>query len=228
MSKLVEIKSRIEKLPRLQKQKQNNAKVEAFRIGINNAFTDLGDCIKQRNCFLAVFPDAKLRKTEDAVKQSRKQAARLVEKLKTDFDEIGSRETDNKITRIKERNEEAGDQIRKDWKKRVVDELKPLLPLVDIVREATLPGHEEISESVAAIKAQEESPPETMEAAVKMRQSLSFLRESLSNLDLEGPGGEFLKKAVKGKASAKDLLKEEVQSFLNDKDLWDILTINVG
>ena len=170
----------------------------------------------------------KLRKTEDAVKQSRKQAARLAEKLKTDFDEIGSRETDNKITRIKERNEEAGDQIRKDWKKRVVDELKPLLPLVDIVREATLLGHEGISESVAAIKAQEESPPETMEAAVNMRQSLSFLRESLSNLDLEGPGGEFLKKAVKGKASAKDLLKEEVQSFLNDKDLWDILTINVG
>lgn len=228
MSKLLEIKTRIEKLPQLQKQKLNNAKVASFTIGVGNAFRDLEKCIDQRNCFIAVFPDAKLKKTEDAVKQSRKQASGLVEKLKSDFDEIGSRETDKKIIRIKERNDEANDQIRKDWKKRVSEELKPLLPLVDIVREAALPGHEAVSDSLSSIQAQGETPPETIEDAVKIRNSLVFLRDSLSDLDLEGPGGEFLKKAVKGRAKAKDLLKKEVQEFLDEKDLWNILTINVG
>ena len=228
MSKLLEIKTRIEKLPKLRKQKINNAKVAAFESKVKYAFADMTNCIEQRSCFLTVFHDAKLKKTEDAVKQSRKQAAGLIQKLKDDFDEIGTTATDNKITRIKERNIEASEQLRKDWKKRLEEELKPVAPLVEIVREAGLPGHEKIVATLEALQSKTSLPPESIEAATEIRNNLDYLRESLGSLDLEGPGGEFLKKAVKGRAKAKDLLKSEVQEFLTEKDLWDILTINVG
>ena len=63
---------------------------------------------------------------------------------------------------------------------------------------------------------------------MKNQEDLTLLRQRLSELDLEGPGGEFLKDAVNGRAKAKDLLKKEIQEFLDEKNLWDIFTINVG
>lgn len=228
MSKLLELKARIEKLPQLQKQKLNNVKVASFTISIGNAYQDVMDCVERRKCFLAVFPDAKLRKTNEAVKQSRTQATRLIEKLKEDFDEIGKSQTDNKITRIRERNNEASDQINKDWKKRLQEELKPLIPLVEIVKEAALPGNEKIIQALESLQSKTSLPPESIEQANEIGEFLVYLRQSLGDLDLEGPGGEFLKKAVKGRANAKDLLNKEVQEFLDEKDLWGILTVNVG
>ena len=192
MSKLLELKARIEKLPQLQKQKLNNVKVASFAISIGNAYKDVMECVSRRNCFLAVFPDTKLKKTDDAVKQSRSQATRLIEKLREDFDEIGKSETDKKITRIRERNNEASEQITKDWKKRLEEELKPFTPLVEIVREAGLPGNEKIVAALDGLQAKTGLPPETIQEAVEIGDNLAYLRESLSKLELEGPGGEFL------------------------------------
>lgn len=228
MSRLLELKSRIEKLPQLQKQKQNNARVAAFRIQVDNALHDIKERVESRARIQVVFPDAKLKKTIDAVKQSKLQAARLIEKLNEDFNEIASAETDKKITRIKERNAEAHDEIRRSWKKNIEEELKPFHSLVEIAREAALPGHEEIVASMASLNSTASSPPETLDSARQIRINLDCLRTSLGDLDLEGPGGEFLKNAVNGKANPKDLLNEEVREFLDAKDLWDILTISVG
>jgi len=208
MSKLLELKTRIEKLPQLQKQKLNNVKAASFTISISNAFKDVMDCVNRRNCFLAVFPKTKLNKTDGAVKQKS--------------------ETDKKITRIRERNNEASEQINKDWKKRLEEELKPFIPLVEIVREAGLPGNDKIVAALEDLQAKTGLPPESAEEASQICEKLVYLKDSLGELDLKGPGGEFLKKAVKGRAKAKDLLSKEVQEFLDEKDLWNILTINVG
>jgi len=228
MPVLLNIRSRIESLPELQKKKQNNAKVRAFTSRIENALTDLKECVEQRTCYLVVFPDAMLSKTVDAVKQSKLQASRLVEKLKEDFDAISSSDTDKKVTRIGERNVEAKTEIQTSWKRQIDDVLRPFVPLVDIVREAKLPGNQDILASMEWLRARAMSPPNTIELAKKIRNTLDALRHSLSELDLEGPGGEFLKRAVRGTAKPKDLLNDEVRHFLDEKDLWDILTIRVG
>ena len=123
------------------------------------------DCVNRRNCFLAVFPKTKLNKTDDAVKQSRSQATRLIEKLRENVDEIGKSETDKKITRIRERNNEASEQINKDWKKRLEEELKPFIPLVEIVREAGLPGNDKIVAALEDLQAKTGLPPESAEEA---------------------------------------------------------------
>ena len=228
MSKLLEIKSRIERLPQLQKQKSEGKKVDAFTERITEAHLGILACAQQRTQVLRVFPDLKLKKTEDAVKQSKAQAARLVEKLNEDFHEISNAATDGKITRIRERTGEAKDQIKKEWKRRLAEELKPLLPLVEIVREAELPGHQEATASLDRLQESAAIPPAMANDATAIRNDLQELREVIAELALEGPGGEFLKKAVKGRADAKDLLKEEVQEFLTEKDLWGILTIGIG
>ena len=175
-----------------------------------------------------MFPKTKLKKTADAVKQSKRQATGLIEKLKDDFDQIGTTDTDKKITRIGERNHDASEQLRKEWKKQLDAQLEPLIPLVEIVKEVQLLGVDEIVEAMEEVASKGGAPPESMEAARQIKEDLTLLRQRLSELDLEGPGGEFLKDAVNGRAKAKDLLKKEIQEFLDEKNLWDIFTINVG
>jgi hypothetical protein len=228
MSKLLELKARIEKLPELQKQKQNNAKVVTFKGKVDHALSDVKKCAERRSFIQTVFPLAKLKKTVDAVKHSKSQAARLSEKLNSDFDEINSNETDKKITRIGERNTLASEEIQKTWSKSVEDELKPLRPLIEIVQEALLPNHDVIAGQLANLEAAIPTVPDSVDSAQGIRDELDALRESLADLELEGAGGEFLKKAVKGRANAKDLLKDEVREFLDAKDLWGILKIRVG
>ncbi|MBH56570.1 MAG: hypothetical protein CMJ82_05245 [Planctomycetaceae bacterium] len=228
MSKILDLKTRIEKLPQLQKQKLNNDRVMSYTEKLKDAFREVMSSVKRRNCFLVVFPKTKLKKTTDAVKQSKRQATGLIEKLKDDFDQIGTADTDKKITRIGERNHDASDQLRKEWKKQLLGELEPLIPLVEIVKEVQLLGVDEIVEAMEEVASKEETPPESMETARQIKDGLTLLRQRLSELDLEGPGGEFLKNAVNGRAKAKDLLKKEIQEFLDEKNLWDIFKINVG
>lgn len=228
MSKILDLKTRIEKLPQLQKQKLNNDKVMLYTEKLTDAFREVMSSVDRHNCFLAVFPKTKLKKTADAVKQSKRQATGLIEKLKDDFDQIGTTDTDKKITRIGERNHDASEQLRKEWKKQLDAQLEPLIPLVEIVKEVQLLGVDEIVEAMEEVASKGGAPPESMEAARQIKEDLTLLRQRLSELDLEGPGGEFLKDAVNGRAKAKDLLKKEIQEFLDEKNLWDIFTINVG
>lgn len=226
MSMLLEVCARIENLPQLQKQKQNNEKVVHLSLRMEEAFVDLKECLKLRKCVLAVFPEASLKKTSDAVKQSKKQVASLLQKLQSDFDAIGTSETEKKVTRVREKNEEAKDQIRKEWKRCVDDEIKYFAPLTEIVR--SIPGNEVIVDSFVSIQNRTSAPPNNVDAAEKLRDDLEQLRVALGQLKLEGPGGQFLKRAVRGRASAKDLLNVEVQEFLDANGLWDVLTIRVG
>lgn len=228
MSRLLDVSGRIKQLPELQKQKKRSALVEAFTKRIDEAHNELLECVMHRSSFLTVFPDENLNKTVDALKQSKAQAMRLLQKLREDFDEIGKTDTDKKITRIRERNKEAQEQMKKEWKKRLLDELLPLNPLIEIAREAELPGSKAIATSAESLNSSVSCPPQSLDEASKIRDSLNFLRNSLSELKLEGPGGEFLGRAIKGRADAKELLNEEVQEFLNEKDLWGILRLRVG
>lgn len=228
MSRLFEIQSRIEALPELQKQKQNNAKVSAFTRRIEIAFDGIKERVEQRSFHLTVFPDVELKKTIDALKQSKLQASRLIDKLKEDFDAIGTPDTDKKITRIGDRINEAKDELEKTWKKQLENELQPLSPLVEIAREAKLPGYEQIVGNRESLQARATNPPNNIALAIEIRAKLDSLRKLLGNLNLEGRGGEFLKKAVKGTAKPKELLNEEVRRFLDENNLWDILTISVG
>jgi len=226
MSMLLEVRERIEKLPELQKQKQDNQKVAYFSLRMEEAFVDLKECLKLRQCALIVFPDAVLTKTSEAVRQSKKQVALILEKLQGDFDAIGTNETEKKVTRVRERNEEAKDQIKKEWKRCADERIKYFAPLVEIVR--SIPGNEVIVENYASIQNRATVPPNSVDSAEKLRDDFEQLRVALGQLKLEGPGGQFLKRAVNGRASAKELLDGEVQEFLEANGLWDVLTIRVG
>jgi hypothetical protein len=226
MSMLLELRERIEKLPELQKQKQNNQKVAHLSQRMEEAFLDLKECLRLRQCVLIVFPDAILTKTSEAVRQSKKQIALLLEKLQGDFDAIGTSETEKKVTRVRERNDESRDQIKKEWKRCADERIKYFAPLVEIVR--SIPGNEAIVEIYASSQNRFSVPPNNIDSAEKLRNDLEKLRVALGQLKLEGPGGQFLKRAVNGRASAKELLDSEVQEFLEANGLWDVLTIRVG
>jgi hypothetical protein len=150
----------------------------------------------------------------------------LLEKLQGDFDAIGTNETEKKVTRVRERNEEAKDQIKKEWKRCADERIKYFAPLVEIVR--SIPGNEVIVENYASIQNRASLPPSNADSAAKFRDDLEQLRVALGQLKLEGPGGQFLKRAVNGRASAKELLDKEVQEFLDTNNLWGVLTIRVG
>lgn len=226
MTKILNVKLRIDNLPKLQKQKQNNEKVYNLSIKMEEAFNDLKECLNSRRSVLIVFPNANLKKITDANKQTKKQVALLLVKLQENLDEIGTSETNQKVIRIRERNDEAKEQIQKEWKNCIEEELDFFSPLLEIVR--SLPGYESLVTSFNSIQNRTLSPPSTHETALKLKTDINNLRDSLGKLKLDGPGGNFLKDAVNGRAVAKDLLNKEIQDFLETNGLWKILTIKVG
>lgn len=228
MSNLLEVEARIKRLPELQKQKQNSDRVRALKTQLDGAYNALTTCVNRQEWICSVFPDVKLKKTSEAVKGSRIQASRLLAKLKEDFDEITKPETSSKITRINERNTEAGREAEREWGKLLLESLQPYTSLVELVAKAKLPGYADIISTMSGLEKSATTLPDSADSAFSTRDSLELLREMLGSLSLDGAGGEFLRNAVNGTANARDLLNDQIQSFLDDKDLWGILKIKIG
>lgn len=226
MSRLLELRCRIARLPELQKQKQNNQKLAHFAQRIQEVCEHLKECLRQRQCALIVFPNAVATRTKQAVNQTKKAAALMLETLQADFDAIGADETERKVTRIRERTQEAKDQLNKEWRRCSEESFKTLMPLIEIVR--SIPGNEGIVDNYVATQILAATIPDCVDSAIKLQERFEQLRATLGHLNLEGPGGQFLKRAVHGRASARDLLDNAVQEFLEVHGLWEILTIRVG
>ncbi len=225
MSTLSDITKRLEELPEKKKMKALNNDVQTLTARLVDVHAKLSDASNRRANAQIVFPDGDFSKTATAVRAAARQAANLMEALEKDFSDVGSRATEEKVTRLGDRAKHAEADLTKTWPTLMQRQLKSYEAIAEVA--ANLPGGAVLAEIMQRLRQHTDKAPPTKQTANTISEDLTALREAVENLGLEGEAGKFLIKAAKGTADPRDLFKEEIKTYFEEKGLWHVLAVTI-
>ena len=105
--------------------------------------------------------------------------------------------------------------------------MKAFEPLAAAAGRAKMAGAEKLAKSVADLSTETKAVPTTSSDVTRMKKINNEVDNSINNLGLVGKGGDFLKAATSGTASAEDLRDSEVVEFLDKHKLWSVLSVSL-
>lgn len=225
MSTLSEITKRLEELPEQKKLKTLNNDVKTLTAKVVEVYAKLSGRSSERANAQVVFPDEEFSKTMKAIRAAARQAGNLKEALEKDFSQVGNRATEEKVTRLGDQAKNAQADVTKTWPTLMQRQLKSYEAIADVA--ANLPGGAVLEEIMQRLRQHTDNPPATKKTAESISEDLAALRESVENLGLEGEAGKFLIKAAKGTADPRDLFKEEIKQYFEEKGLWHVLAVTI-
>jgi hypothetical protein len=100
--------------------------------------------------------------------------------------------------------------------------------LVKAARGANLEGNLSMVEIMRRLSESAGTPPTNEQAAQRIVADINRLDESVSTLGLKGRAGQFLVDAAAGRGNPQDLLAPEVKEFIEQYELWGLLTVRLG
>jgi hypothetical protein len=223
---LTDLKTRLENLPEKRKRKELNGRVSTFIEKVNQAHAKLETWWQRRSFAQVVFPDEPLKKVEEAVRRSAKQARNLKDKLVEAFDEVSTPATENKITQIGERAATAESEIKKTWCSLFQQQIQPYEALAQVVADK-LTGAEKLPELLSRLRGRLDSPPQSEVDGETVRADLEALRQSVKSLGLEGAVGRFIVQAANDNADPQDLFDPEIRNYFEERELWSLLRVSL-
>ena len=112
------------------------------------------------------------------------------------------------------------------WSKYMDDEYSNWQPVAAFV--AQLQGSQEILLALRVLQQYRSEPPKSIDVANKIKQQIDAVTKSLSSLHLTGKVKQFVEAALQGNAGAGNLLDPEIKKFIDDTQLWKVLTVKLG
>jgi hypothetical protein len=225
MQSLSEITIRLKELPEQRKLKALNSHVQTLTTKLDEIYVKLNDSLNKRTFAQVVFPDEEFSKAVTATKAAARQAANLKEALEDNFSEVANRATEEKVTRLADRVKQAHDDLAKSWPSLMQRQLKSYEAIAEAA--ATLPGGAALASIMQRLRQHADKPPTSHQMAESISKDLTSLRESIDTLGLKGEAGKFLIKAAKGLADPRDLFKDEIKNYFDEKDLWHVLAVKI-
>ena len=225
MSLLSQITQRLEQLPEQRKLKTLIDDVRTLTARVLETHDRLLECSSKRSFAHVVFSDENFSKTATTVRGAARQAANLKETLEKDFSQVSDRATEEKVTRLDGRAKQAEADLAKTWPGLMQRQLRSYEAIGEVA--ANLPGGAGLSDIMRRLRQHADKPPATQQTAEIISTDLSALRESVETLGLEGEAGKFLIKAAKGLADPRELFKDEIKEYFDDKDLWHVLAVKI-
>lgn len=225
MSTLSDITKRLEELPEQKKRKTLNNDVQTLTARLVEIHAKLSDASNRRANAQLVFPDEGFHKTAAAVRAAARQAANLKKALVKDFSDVGSRATENKVTRLGDRAKHGEADLSRTWPTLIQRQLKSYQAIAEVA--ANLPGGAVLAEIMQRLRQYADKPPAIRQTAESISEDFAGLKEAVENLGLAGEAGKFLIKAAKGTADPRDLFKEEIREYFEEKGLWHVLAVTI-
>jgi hypothetical protein len=225
MPTLREITKRLEELPEQRKLKMLNNDVQTLTAKVVEFHAKLLDSSNKRANAQHLFRDEEFNKTANAIRAAARQAASLKEALEKDFNQVANRATEEKVTRLGDRAKHAQDEVTKTWPSLMQRQLKSYETIAEVA--AHLPGGADLAEIMQRLRQHSDKPPATKQTAESVSRDMMALRKSVETLGLEGEAGKFLIKAARGSADPRDLFKEEIKQYFEEKDLWHVLAVTI-
>ncbi|AFL49034.1 hypothetical protein ABIE78_005202 [Sinorhizobium fredii] len=165
----------------------------------------------------------------ERAKQGLAQASSSALRLKARL-ESGSgfdrKRSDEALTAINERLENATAAINKGWRTLVDGHGTRFRPLAVAAERASLPGADKLNAAIVRLEEWRDCPPTTPQEATAYVANAARIPASIAELGLEGRAGKFMVDAANGRARARDLQEAEVIAFLDAHPaVWSLLKV---
>jgi len=225
MPTLNEITTRLKELPEQKKLKALNSHVQTLTTKLDEIHMKLSDSFNKRAFAQLVFPEEEFSTAVTAIKAAARQAAKLKASLVEKFSDVANRATEEKVIRLADRAKNAQDDLAKSWPSLMQRQLKSYEAIAEVA--ANLPGGTALAAVMQRLRQHADKPPATQQMAESIGNDLTSLRKSIDTLGLKGEAGKFLIKAAKGLADPRDLFKDEIKNYFDEKDLWHVLAVKI-
>ena len=226
MSKLTELKNKLEAIPQKQSRKDLVGKLERYGTLTETASATLAKCKQEQIYARQVFIDESFQKTSEQVRSAIGYAKRLYSKLGDNIEAVET--SDSQFSSLSDAAKTATTALKTRWSDLLTKKVEEFDRVVKAAKDANLKGSRPLEQTIVRLRAYVNVPPQNKQAAERINQDLNSLLKSIQTLGLEGPGGHFLVDAAAGKGRAKDLTNPEIVEFIERYKLWNSLNVKLG
>jgi hypothetical protein len=226
MSKLQELKTKLEAIPDKQHRKDLVGKLERYGTLAASASETLATCTEARRYARQVFADEGFQKTTEQTRKAIGYATRLRTKLTNKIDAVETSE--DQFSALSESAKLANTSLKTRWSDLLTRRIEEFEKLVRVAKDANLPGNRALEQTLLRLRNYTNNPPQSSDAVQRIVNDLKGVVNAVQSLGLEGPAGKFLAEAIAGKGRAKDLCNPEITELIERYKLWDSLIVRLG
>jgi len=226
MSKLTELKTKLEAIPQKQSRKDLVGKLERYGALSETASATLAKCREEQTYARQVFIDESFQRTSEQIRSAIGYAKRLHAKLGDKIEAVDT--SDSQFSSLSDAAKTATTSLKTRWSDLLTKKIEEFERVIKAAKDANLKGSRPLEQIILRLRANINAPPQNKQAAERINQDLKSLLTSVQTLGLEGPGGQFLVDAAAGKGRAKDLTNPEIADFIERYKLWNSLNVKLG
>jgi len=228
MLKLHELKVRIESIPEKRRRKNLVGKLQQYNQMTTQAREVVTACSRGQRYAKLVFPDGDFQRIAEQTRKAANVARRLRKKIAENMDAIETKASNDQFISIGDSARFAHATLKDRWGQLIVRKVADFENLVKAARGANLEGNLSMVEIMRRLSESAGTPPTNEQAAQRIVADINRLDESVSTLGLKGRAGQFLVDAAAGRGNPQDLLAPEVKEFIEQYELWGLLTVRLG
>lgn len=226
MSKLQELKTKLEAIPDKQRRKDLVGKLEQYGTLAAVASETLAKCTEAQRYARQVFTDEDFQRSTEQTRRAIGYATRLRTKLTNKIEAVETSES--QFSALSESAKLANTALKTRWSDLLTKRIEEFEKLVRVAKDANLPGNRALEQTLNRLRNYINNPPQSGDAVQRIENDLKSVVNSVQSLGLEGPGGQFLADAIAGKGHAKDLCNPEITEIIERYKLWDSLSVRLG
>jgi hypothetical protein len=226
MSKLQELKTKLEAIPDKQRRKDLVGKLERYGTLAVAASETLVTCTETQRFAQQVFADEDFQKTTEQTRKAIGYATRLRAKLTNKIEAVETSE--GQFSALSESAKLAHSSLKTRWSDLLTRRIEEFEKLVRVAKDANLPGNRALEQTLLRLRNYTNNPPQSNDAVQRIVNDLKSVVDSVQSLGLKGPAGQFLADAIAGKGHAKDLCNPEITELIDRYKLWASLSVRLG
>jgi len=227
MSKLQELKIKIESIPEKRSRKNLVGKLAQYDQMSTQAKGVLTKCIRELHYVQSVFPSGDFQRVAEQTARAANVARRLRRRLEN-ISVIETKTSNDQFISISEYAKSAQTALKDRWTQLLTRRIADFENLAKAASSANLEGSRGMVEKLNRLDDRVGAPPISEEITQRIVADLHDLEKSVSTLGLEGRPGEFLVAAANEQGNPQDLLDSEVAAFIEKYNLWGLLTVKLG
>jgi len=230
MTKLQELKGRLELLPEKHRLKTLVGKLTEYGIQVAGAVRVLEGAVSEEANVQLVFGDDASTAACEEKKRAGRVSKRMATKIRTRIEAVSEAKArvNDDVTAINEGAAKAARDVKQAWQRMLDQKLRPYERLAEVATQLNLPGAADLSQTMSSLRAARSAVPSNAKRAGEVSALLLSLPTAVQNLGLEDEAVQrFLIDATQGAAKLKAFHETKaIAEFIAQNDLWELFRVN--
>jgi hypothetical protein len=228
MSKLSDLKDKIESIPGKQRRKNLVSTLAQYSQTTLGARDTLKKTAQVERYARVVFPNEDFQRVAESSRKAANVARRLHRKLNGKAEAVELKSSNDQFINLVDYARASQTALKDRWSQLLTKKVADFDNLVRTASGANLEGSRALVQTLDRLRTRTGDLPKSEQDARNVAADLKSLDESVSTLGLKGKAGEFLAAASAGSGNPRDLCDPEVTEFIERNNLWGLLTVKLG